>query len=139
MKTLVALRGLPLRNLAALYELTLGLNLVGIAGHFLFAQAVGLSLPIWTIGWIRSAVLALGLLPLSIGGIGVREASLVYLLNLHGASMEQAVTYSALVVLSTLGVALLGAGSELAYVLRRRRAKSQTPSRHAPRGRDRGS
>jgi len=110
---LAELRTFSASQLSVLFASTLGLNLLGVASHFLFAQAVGLSLSIWTIGWIRSAVLAFGLLPFSLGGFGLREGSLIYLLHLNGATAEQAVTYSLLTVFATVSVGLLGAACEL--------------------------
>jgi len=111
-EVLMELRTLPVKNCIAIFALAAALHLVGIASHVVFAEAVGLALSVWTIGWIRSAVLTLGLLPLSVGGFGLREGSLIYLLHLHNASTEQAVTYSTLVLLMTLGIGLLGAGYE---------------------------
>jgi hypothetical protein len=114
LEALTALRGLPARYMIALLVLAAVLNLCGVASHIVFARAVGLTMSVWTIGWIRSAVLILGLLPLSIGGFGIREGSLIFLLHAYGASPEQAVGYSILVVLTALGIGLAGAGLEAA-------------------------
>ncbi len=112
-KVLTELQGLPVSSKITIFLLSAALHLVGIASHVVFAQAVGLTLSIWTIGWIRSVALTLGLLPLSLAGFGIREASFITLLYSYGATMEQAFTYSILVVLVTLGTGLLGAGHEI--------------------------
>ena len=46
-------------------------------------------------------------LPISIGGVGVRELSLIWLLGMFGVSSEQAVTLSLLVYINTILIALL--------------------------------
>lgn len=112
-KVLTELQALPVSGKVALFVLSAGLHMVGIVSHLVFAKAVGLTLSIWTLGWIRSAALAFGLLPLSLAGFGLREVSLIYLLHLYGATTEQAVTYSILVLLVTLSTGLLGAGYEI--------------------------
>ena len=46
-------------------------------------------------------------LPISIGGVGVRELSLIWLLGMFGVSSEQTVTLSLLVYVNTIIIAIL--------------------------------
>ncbi len=66
-----------------------------------------------TILWICSLILILGMLPISVGGFGIRESSLVYLLGLFSIGSEIAIVYSFLIVFSVFGVGIIGGIIEL--------------------------
>src|SRR5690606_10428057 len=69
----------------------------GFAGHFLetlqhlyIAQAVGLELSFWIFAWLRGVILICAIVPVSLSGLGLREASVVALLIFYGVPEEQA-------------------------------------------------
>ena len=97
-------------------SMSVAIHLTGILSHVIFAKAIDLPFTIWMIGWIRSACLIAGLFPFSIAGFGVREASLIYLLNLYGATREQAIVYSMLTVAVVFAMGILGGGLELFWL-----------------------
>jgi uncharacterized membrane protein YbhN (UPF0104 family) len=69
----------------------------GVLFYWMLAQALGLELSLVTIGWVRSAVVLISMVPVSLGGIGLREAAFLYFLTPYGIGQEQAVAYSFLV------------------------------------------
>jgi uncharacterized protein (TIRG00374 family) len=83
-----------------------------ISGYVLFL-AMGESLAFSEIAWARSAVWLLAALPISIGGLGVREAGLAYLLADFGVEFELAVAYGFLSFILQTAIGLLGAVVEL--------------------------
>jgi uncharacterized membrane protein YbhN (UPF0104 family) len=83
-------------------------NALGVASFICFAEALRISAPALSLGWIRTALDLVLTLPISIAGIGVRDASLVTMLNHQGVSSAAALAFSFVLLARTLFVALLG-------------------------------
>lgn len=64
--------------------------------------------PFLTLGWMRSAVQLLDNLPLSIAGLGVREATLLVLLEPYGVAGERAVAPAFILLGRRLLLGLVG-------------------------------
>lgn len=100
--------------------LSLVSHLVGMAVYFLLATAVGIELPLLTWGWIRSLVILTTMLPISLLGLGVREASLLYLLRGYGVADQLCLAMAMLIFsVSVLFIALIGGLLELGRLARR--------------------
>jgi len=80
----------------------------GIYAFYLLSLALHMEINWIHWAWIRSVVILLTLLPLSIAGIGIREAGLVLLLTPFGIEATSAVAYSFLMF--TLIVMMAGLG-----------------------------
>lgn len=101
-----------------LVGLTLVAQLLGLCAILAAAYAVGLAVSPLTLGWVRSAVMLLVMLPISIAGFGVREGALVAVLAQYGVPGEQAVAFSLLMfALATLPNGVLGGLLEAARLL----------------------
>lgn len=101
-----------------------GLSLASVAANVLSfaaaAAAVGLVLPVDAIFAVIPLVLFAMLVPLTVGGWGLREGAAVAILPMVGATPEGALAASALFGLLFLGASILGAGlSVLAGALAR--------------------
>ncbi len=66
------------------------------------AEGLGLPVPVLSMGWVRSVVVVLTLLPISIGGAGVREGVLVVALHPFGVPVADALAFSLLVFATTI-------------------------------------
>ncbi len=75
----------------------------------LLAKAVGIQLPLLVIAWISSFLWIVEVIPISIGGLGLREMSLVAILHDYGIAQAQAVSYS-LAIFSLMVVSGLAGG-----------------------------
>lgn len=87
-----------------------------LAGIFLFlflAQAVSAGLCFVQIGWLRSAVVLVQLLPVSFSGLGVREGALVLLSQPYGVTGALAVSMSLLLFGKNLFIGAIGGIIEL--------------------------
>ena len=80
------------------------------------AAYAGLGLGLFELGWVRSAITTLGMLPLTLAGLGVREGAMISLLAPYGVTPVVAVTFSLLLFLTGVVVALAG-GALVAYDL----------------------
>ncbi len=103
----------------------LGISILAqIPGAFVFVLlGWGLDLPVPAIsmGWIRGVIVLVTVLPISIGGIGVREGMLVYVMRTFGVPAPDALALSILVFATTiLAPGLLGGAIEGWHWLRRR-------------------
>jgi uncharacterized protein (TIRG00374 family) len=97
-------------------------NALGIVSIALAASAVGTEVSWITLGWMRSLLAIILLLPLGWGGLGVREASVAALLQPYGVGVAAAVAIGALVSLRNILEAVLGGIVELAGLWRRKAA-----------------
>ena len=64
--------------------------------HYFLARAVGLELSIWTVTWLRTVVVLCAVLPVSLSGLGLREASFAAILIHYGVPETDAIAYSLL-------------------------------------------
>jgi hypothetical protein len=85
------------------YQLTL------VVAAWMVGHALGLNLGITVLLVFMPAVAMAQVLPISIGGLGLREGALVLFLHPLGVSYEHAVAFGLLIYGITLAVSLLGA------------------------------
>lgn len=88
--------------------LALAEEMLGVIAFVLMAMATGLSVPLLDLGWVRSFILLIGMVPISFFGIGVQEGALIVLLDAHGVTGAAAVAFSFLLVARTVLISLLG-------------------------------
>ncbi len=102
----------------ALFETLLcsfGLQLAVIANYFLASKALGIELTFGAFIFIVPVVATIAMLPISIGGIGIRENSLVFLMVALGATSDKATVASLLVFAQLIFLGIIGA---IVYVVR---------------------
>ena len=88
-------------------------HLVGIIAYWLIARSLDMTLSLLTIAWIRSGMMLATLLPITIAGLGVREVTVLILLQQYGIDTDIAIAFSMLVFATTvLGIGLLGGLTE---------------------------
>lgn len=112
----------PLTKAAAARAILLSVAVhgLGIFAWWILARAIGLELGVLEVAWVRSASLIVGLLPVTVGGLGLREGTAVLLLALFGVAAADALALSLLAFLVTvLGVGAVGGVGESARLLRR--------------------
>jgi hypothetical protein len=110
-----------LRTVGSAIVLSIGVHGLGILAWWALAHALGLELGLLEIAWVRSAALAVGLLPVTVGGLGLREGTVLALLAVFGVSSADALSLSRLAFsVTVLGVGVLGGLGEAAHMMRRR-------------------
>ncbi len=116
-KALTTFQTLEKRTIALIFGFSLASHVLGIVLFYLLALAINMNLSILVVGWLRSLVGILQLIPFSVAGLGVREASVVLLLGEYGISESQALTYS-LAIFSLMVVGgLVGGALEIGDIL----------------------
>jgi uncharacterized protein (TIRG00374 family) len=76
----------------------LGLELLGIVSHILLARALGIQLSIYDMGLLRAIAFLSALTPFTlVGGIGIREVSLVIAMSAFNVGPDLAAAFSFLV------------------------------------------
>jgi len=116
-------RRLGLRRLSVAFGLSFAAHLLGIIGYVVLVWALGLDIPVVTVGWIRSGMILATMLPISVSGLGLREGAALLLLAPYGVSGEHAVALSLLVFgVTVLLPGLLGGASEAWRAAHRRPA-----------------
>lgn len=93
--------------------LSVAAHLLGIVGYWLVAQSLDMTLTLLMIAWIRSGIILVTLLPITIAGLGVREVAALLLLQQYGVEPDVIIAFSMLVFATTiLGIGLLGGLAE---------------------------
>jgi uncharacterized membrane protein YbhN (UPF0104 family) len=107
-------RELPSRVIASLTILTLVRHLLSLAILYCFARSLMLDVGIVSLGWVRSLMNLITMVPVSFSGLGVREASLMVLLEPYGVPGTGAVALSFMTFIMHLSLAAAGAVLEAA-------------------------
>lgn len=110
-------RHLSAREVAALGGLTLLRHLLSLLILFFFALALEIEIGFVNLGWIRSLVNVVTLIPISFSGLGIREGSLVLLLEPYGVPGTSAVALSFLTFITHIVVASAGGLLEVKNLL----------------------
>jgi uncharacterized protein (TIRG00374 family) len=93
---------LPPAALARIVGISILAQLPGALVFVVLGWGLGLPVPAVSMGWIRSIVVLFTVLPISIGGLGVREGTLVFVLKVFGVPPHEAVALSILVFATTI-------------------------------------
>jgi uncharacterized protein (TIRG00374 family) len=127
--SVLRIQQLPKISLAKFLALMMARHALGLLSLYLLAAALGMSLTFVQVGSIRSAMLIVTLLPVTVSGLGVREASLVFLCGHYGAVATDALAWSLLIFSGLIVVALIGGVGELRNAWSRRRRTEGTRAR----------
>ena len=106
-------RQLPGRSIVAVSIISCLEHLAGIFLFLFLAHAVSAGLTFVQIGWLRSAVVLVQLLPVSFSGLGVREGTFVLLSQPYGVTGALAVSLSLLLFGKNLFIGAIGGIIEL--------------------------
>lgn len=110
---------LPPSAIAAILGISLLAQIPGVLVFSVLADGMHLPVALLSMAWVRSIVVVLSLLPISIGGVGVREGALVVTLGAFGVPAADALALSILVFATTiLAPGLAGGVIEAAHWLR---------------------
>lgn len=118
LNTILKFRALGVKRLLFVFGVSLFAQFLGLVFFFSLARAVGIQLPFFVIGWISTFVTIIQLIPISIAGLGIREASYAVLLNDYGISLEQAISFSITIFAVFIIVGLVGGVFELSDIYR---------------------
>jgi uncharacterized protein (TIRG00374 family) len=112
---------IPPRALLRILAISILAQLPGALVFVVLGWGLGLPVPAVSLAWIRSFTVLITVLPISIGGIGVREGTLVYVMQTYGVPASDALALSILVFATTiLAPGILGGVLEGWEWLRRR-------------------
>jgi len=110
-------RDLPLTSLLWLAALSFIEEFLGVVSYYFVSLAIGMEVSFVHLGWIRSCILIVTMLPISFSGFGVREGTLIALLAPYGVSGNVAVAFSLLLFARSLLMAGIGGVLETANLL----------------------
>lgn len=114
-------RQLPRRSILTVSIISCLEHLVGIFLILFLAHAVSAELTFVQIGWLRSAVVLVQLLPVSFSGLGVREGTIALLLQPYGIEGALAVSLSLLLFGKNLFIGAIGGILEVKSLFRLQR------------------
>ena len=89
-------------TIASIVALSVLAQVPGILVFTVLGDALGLGLGFAAMGWVRSVVVLFTVLPISVGGIGVREGVLVLMLRAYGVAASDALALAILVFATTI-------------------------------------
>lgn len=112
------------RVLICAIGLSFSIQFLAVAINFLVAQALGFSIPFAVLLFSIPLINLVALLPISIGGFGVREGAYYYMLGFFGVSAGDAVLLSLAVYIILLLVSAVGAAASQILIPRSSEGKS---------------
>ena len=101
-------REMPRSTLGRLVGASVARHLLMIGAFYCFAQALHLPMTFAVAGWTRTVVALAGMLPITVGGLGVREGSLIAVLHPYGVPAPAAAALGLLLFARELLAALAG-------------------------------
>jgi len=118
-------RGPQYRVVVTAIFLSVCIHLVGTAVWVLLARSVGIDVDLVVIAWVRSVSMVVALLPVTVGGLGLRESMVMYLLASFGVSGADALSLSLSVfTVTVLGVGIFGGLIEVWHLVMRHHSKA---------------
>lgn len=108
-------QALDLRVMAVTFALTAISQVLLVVVGIAIAYSTDSTVPMWQCALILPLVALISSLPITIGGLGLREASAVVLLGTLGISSEQALMISVLISIITLIAACLSFAFDMLY------------------------
>lgn len=92
-----------------IFALSIISQLLGVLVYYLLAKSLNIGISFLAMGWIRSVVVLITMIPISIAGLGLREGALIILLRSYGIRDEDALAFSLLIFsVTVLLVGLIG-------------------------------
>ena len=95
-------RNLSMAALAFNLAISILSQLLGALVYYILVLSLGLDISFVTLAWVRSAVVLLTMIPISLSGLGIREGALLFLLKPYGVEGEEALALSFLVFAVTV-------------------------------------
>ncbi|MCH7517564.1 MAG: flippase-like domain-containing protein [Candidatus Dadabacteria bacterium] len=86
-QSLSGLGRIPLRSLILMITISIASQLLNVLVFFLLLKSIDLDVSFVSIGWIRSVVVLVTMIPISISGMGLREGAFILLLGAFGVSV----------------------------------------------------
>jgi hypothetical protein len=107
------LRQITLGQLAFLLALSIVGQLFQTFSHFVIAHSIGMDVTVWIQMWVRGVILLCAIVPISLSGLGIREASIVAVFVYYGIPQPMALAYSLTFFALTVAIGLIGGALEL--------------------------
>jgi glycosyltransferase 2 family protein len=92
-------------------------DLLGIVSFYFASLSVGIDVPLVHLGWVRSFLQLITMVPVSFFGIGIQEGTLITLLGNYGVPGAEAVAFSFILVARSIVIAFTGGLLELRNLL----------------------
>lgn len=106
---------IPLVSIFVIFVLSAVFQFADILASFFLARAINIDLPLILFLAVFPIVYILTLLPISLGGLGVREGVLAYLLTRVGILPSDAVMLSFMIYLNRVFVSLIGGALQIVW------------------------
>ncbi len=107
-QSLKQIQTLYYRTQLLFFLLSLISYVIGTFSFLILVKSLGIEVSFVNIGWIRSFISIVVMLPISISGLGVREGALIVTLNAYGITPTDAIAFSILLYAWTLFMGFIG-------------------------------
>ena len=100
-------------------------TILSIVVYVFAAKAASIDVSPVVLAWQSSVIFILGRLPISVANLGIREFTLIEFLALYGVTAPVALLMSMIIFSSSVVVAAIGAGFQIAWLVGARSAKNK--------------
>lgn len=99
---------IPWRRRVYIAALALAEETLGVASFYFMSKSAGIDVPLIHLGWIRSFLILITMIPISFSGLGIQEGTLIALLGAYQVPGERAVAFSFLLIARYILLGLAG-------------------------------
>lgn len=111
-------RRIPPLARARMMVYAVGWQLANVLGTYLLCLALDMDVGMGTIAWIRAMLSLALMIPITVGGFGIREGGWIYFLAFYGVAPADAFALSLLTFVRTLFQAMIGLALEIRTLFR---------------------
>lgn len=109
----IAFHRLEHHRVSVIWAISIASYVLFVLSAFVLSRGMALDLSLYAIAWMRPLVFILTLMPLTIGGLGVREASYAAFMGMYGISATTALTFGLLLFGIQIIIGLIGAALDI--------------------------
>ncbi len=121
------LSGLTFKEASVIWLTSLAFKLIVTVSFWFISRSLGTEIGFLTLIWLNSVVELVQLLPISLAGLGPREASMVYMLRYYGVADSVGLTFALIIFALRILTSLLGGLLVLQEALMRGPGKTPPP------------
>jgi hypothetical protein len=101
------------RRVREIWAVSFASYVLFVLSAYVLQRGMGLDLGLYAMGWMRPLVFVLTLLPLTVAGLGVREASYVAFMGFYGVNSTTALAFGLILFGIQVAIGLVGAALDL--------------------------
>ena len=107
-EAILVFQNLPTRNVVMIWLVSLFSYVLFVLSAYVLMRGMSINLGIYAVAWMRPLVFVMTMIPITVGGLGVREASYVEFMGFYGVESSSALAFGLLLFSIQVAMGLVG-------------------------------